>query len=618
MPARAPGAGPDRRPRPHRPGRRIAPALAALLALLLPAILAGCPTAPPGGGRPDIVFIIVDTLRADHLGCYGYDRPTSPRIDALARRGVQFDAAWAAAPWTLPSVMSMMTSLYPSSHRVENDGLRLADDIPTLAMAMRGAGYATAGFVSHVYVSALFGFDRGFEHFDDFGLSRPGYRLEAGMEPDADRVTDAALQWLSRAGDRPVFLLVHYFDPHWPYNPPEPMRSLFPSSYAGPLDAGYDSISRFQDPLVPIPADYLEFLVDRYDGEIRFVDAQIGRLIEGMAAARRGAPRWVLITGDHGEEFKDHDSMGHGRQLYQEVVHVPLVLAGTKADGSAATGAGAHVAVPVSGIDLAPTVLDLAGAAAPEGMQGRTLAPFLGREAAGTAQAPPADRPLLSETLRLNAYRRAVRVGPLKLIDFMDQNRAEVYDLDADPGEHTDLADRRPDDRRRLMQALFANADLLSGGWNLRWNGDGRPHRFEGRITTSGIFRSIVPLFHEQGRYLIEKGRTLIFNDPAQTGESGLSFTTLPYEATLTFELTIDGKARPEAVLLGAQAARPKALPFSFEGAPGSDLAFERPPDSAVRPPCFRMWRTRPARRDEPVELDDETRARLRSLGYVN
>jgi hypothetical protein len=274
------------------------------------------------------------------------------------------------------------------------------------------------------------------------------------------------------------------------------------------------------------------------------------------------------------------------------------------------------VAVPVSGVDVAPTILDLAAAPALPGAQGRTLAAFVTSSRPGSTP-PPADRPLLSETLRLNAYRRAVRIGPLKLIDFMDQNRAEIYDLAADPAERHDVAAERPDDRRRLMQALFARADLLSGGWNLRWNGDGRPHRFQGRVTTTGIFRSIVPLFREQGRYLLENGNTLTFNDPAQAGESGLSFTTLPYEAIETFELVIDGRPAPGAVILGGQAVHPDRMPFDLRGAPPSDAAFERPPDAALKPPCFRMWRTRPATRNEPVTLDDETRARLRSLGYV-
>jgi arylsulfatase A-like enzyme len=623
MPRRPPGA----RCATRRPGAPVSVAVAgalALGALLAPGCGGGQAGRDAAAARPDIIFIVVDTLRADHLGCYGYPRPTSPHLDALAGQGTLFESTWAAAPWTLPSIMSMMTARYPSGHRVENDGLKLAADVPTLAEAMSAAGYDTGGFVSHVYVSASFGFERGFARFEDFGLSGPAYRLEARMEPPADRVTRSALEWMAGRKDRPVFLFVHYFDPHWPYDPPEPVRMLFPSSYAGPLDAGYDSISKFLSPEVPIPGDYRQFLIDRYDGEVRFVDGEIGRLLDGIAAFHRPAPLWVVVAGDHGEEFKDHGSMGHGRAMYEEVVHVPLLVASPRGRNAAAGaagephfGRGSRVAVPVSGVDVAPTILDLAAAPALPGAQGRSLAAFVTPSRLGAAPPPDADRPLLSETLRLNAYRRAVRIGALKLIDFMDQNRAEIYDLAADPAERRDLASLRPDDRRRLMQALFAQADLLSGGWNLRWNGDGRPHRFQGRVTTTGIFRSVVPLFREQGRYQLEKGNTLTFNDPAQAGESGLSFTTLPYEAIERFELLIDGRPAPEAVILGGQAMHPDRMPFDLRGAPPSDAAFERPPDDALRPPCFRMWRTRPVMQNEPVTLDDETRARLRSLGYV-
>src|SRR3989442_7698402 len=157
------------------------------VAVLLTAVVLalGC----PGRFDPaheDVILIVVDTLRADHLGVYGYDRGTSPRLDGLARRAPVFDAAWSAAPWTLPSVTSMMTSRYPSSHRVENDGLKLGAGVPTLAETLGRAGYATGGYVSHVYVAAPFGLARGFETFEDFGVSKPEYRLQGRMEPKAE------------------------------------------------------------------------------------------------------------------------------------------------------------------------------------------------------------------------------------------------------------------------------------------------------------------------------------------------------------------------------------------------------------------------------------------------
>jgi arylsulfatase A-like enzyme len=589
-------------------------------------LLPGCPAKPPDPARPDIVLVVVDTLRADHLGAYGYKPPTSPQIDTLASRGVIFASAWGAAPWTLPSVMSIVTGRTPSSHRVENDGLRLPSDIPTLPQILKERGYATGGFVSHIYVTAPYGFERGFERFEDFGLTRPGYRLESRFEPPADRVTDTALDWLRRQGGRPVFLMVHYFDPHWPYEPPEATRDLFPVEYHGALGATWDSLSRFQDPAVPLPDDYRAFLLARYDGEIRFVDAQIGRLVEGIEKAGRSGRAWIVVTADHGEEFKDHRSIGHGRQMYEEVLHVPLVvvpprgaLTGAPDNGADQRPAGHKVTTPVSGIDLLPTFAAIAGAAAPAGVEGRSLLPLL-RGAQGGA-----DRPVISETVRLNAYRRAVREGDLKLIHVMDESRAELYDLAADPLEQHDLAPDRPDDRARLTRVLFARPDLLAGGWNVRWRGDGRGRRFDGRIRTSGIFRSVVALSHDGGAYRLEQPDTLSFADLDEKGENGLVFTVAPETASVTFDLRVDGRQRPEQVRLGREGRQAARIPLTLEGAlEGSNALFAPPPDVAGRSartaatPGFRLWRTRPAAPDEPVTLDEETRERLRSLGYID
>jgi arylsulfatase A-like enzyme len=590
------------------PGRRAG----LLFPFALPAALVVV-LACPGRFDPaheDVVLIVVDTMRADHLGVYGYDRGTTPRLDGLARQGTVFDAAWSAAPWTLPSVMSIMTSRYPSSHRVENDGMKLAAETPILAETLKHAGYSTGAFVSHVYVSSTFGFGRGFETFEDFGLSQPGYRLEAGMEPRADRVTDAALGWLDRQERRPLFLFVHYFDPHWPYDPPERLRAAFPDEYHGPLDATYDSISKFQDPRVPLPADYRRFLVDRYDGEIRFVDEQIGRLLDGLVASGRGPRTWVIVTADHGEEFKDHGSMGHGRRLYEEVARVPMMVARPSPSGAAAT----RVDAPVSGIDLFPTIADLAGAATPAGVQGTSLAPLV--RGAGTA--PAGDRPLVCETIRLNAHLKAVRRGPLKLIQSMDENRTEMYDLTADPGERVDLSERRPEDRLALVRALFSQVDFLSGGWNVRWSSDGRKHRFQGQIRTKGIFRTVVPLFRDRGKYVLSSPSTLDFTDADQTGASGLSFTLAPDDSAAEFYLLIDGETQPERVFLGGKEHRPTSLPFPLQGRPLVEEAYQKPPRADGKDLGFFIWRLRPASPDQGVVLDDEIRERLRSLGYVN
>lgn len=603
-----------------------------LLAGLL--VLPSCVRFDPA--RPDVVLILVDTLRADHLGVYGYRRPTSPRIDRLAAGGAVFDQAWAAAPWTLPSTMSIFTGRFPSAHRVESQDIHLPHEIPTLTESLHARGWRTGGFASHVYTSRLYGFDRGFQTYDDFGMSSPDYVHEKGLEPDAERVTGAALDWLRRQGKEPVFLFVHYFDPHWPYAAPGGDRDVFPSAYAGPLEADYDALSKFIDTSIPIPDGYLEFLVNRYDGEILHTDRQIGRLLDGFAAAGRAGRTWVLLTADHGEEFRDHGSMGHGRRLYEEIIRVPLIVSRV-ATGKVPDAGPARVAVPVSGIDLLPTILDLADAGEPPaGASGRSLVPLLpgslralvpdaipgtaaaaGDAVTGRRAGPDPFRPLVSETSRLNAFRKAVREGPMKLIRSMDDNSWELYDLAADPLERHELAEARPDDTRRLAQTMFATVDFLSGGWNLRWNGDGRRHRFEGVVRTKGSFRTVVPLFQERGRYRLEHSDTLFFVDDGQEGESGLMFTTAPYEAPVEFRLSVDGRPSPERIFLGGRRVQPPHVPFTLGGDPDSEAAYERPAHQPGRDLGFYLWRIPLAPRDEVV-LDEEIRARLKSLGYID
>jgi arylsulfatase A-like enzyme len=605
-------------------GRRGTSSLRTAAALLIAAWpIASCGPVRDDSSQQDIVLVVVDTLRADHLGAYGYERPTSPRIDALAAGGTLFENAWSAAPWTLPSVMSILTGRYPSDHRVENDGLRLGDEVRTLAETMREAGYATAAFVSHIYVSGTFGFARGFERFEDFGVSQPEYRLEEEMEPTADRVTEEALAWLRERRRDPIFLFVHYFDPHWPYAPPAPYDDLFPHAYDGPYDADYDSISKFQDPAIPLPEEYRTFLLARYDGEIRFVDEAVGRLMDGVIASGRADRTWMIVTADHGEEYKDHGSMGHGRQLYEESIRVPLVI-GRPAEsprGAAPaprrkTASLRRESEPASGIDLLPTVLDLAGiAAAGPGRDGVSLAPAVRDR--GEGRRAVVDRALVSETIRLNAYRKSVRLGPLKLIHVMDESRDELYELSSDPAERNDLSATRPADRRRLLRALFGEVNLLSGGWNLSWNSDGRSGRFHGEITTDGIFRSVVPLIRESLQYDIQMGSRLRFADVDQTLGGGLSFTTAPADARVTFLLMIDGEMNEERIFLGGQRLNPPQLPFTL-GAPTHDAAFARPRRIAERELGYFLWRNRPTEPGQEIVLDDEIRERLRSLGYID
>jgi len=225
---------------------------------------------------------------------------------------------------------------------------------------------------------------------------------------------------------------------------------------------------------------------------------------------------------------------------------------------------------------------------------------------------------MVSEMIRLNAHLKAIRRGPLKLIQFMDENRSELYDLSADPGERDDLSQKRPEDRRALVRALFSRVDLLSGGWNLRWSGDGRKHRFQGQIRTQGVFRTVVPLFRERGKYVLGSPGTLNFTDDGQAGSSGLSFTIAPEDSETEFHLLIDGRPLLDHIFLGGKENSPRFMPFALEGRPALDAAYTRPPHADGKRLGFFIWHLRPAGPEQSVVLDDEIRERLKSLGYIN
>jgi arylsulfatase A-like enzyme len=357
---------------------------------------------------PSILLVTIDTLRADRVGAYGDAQARTPHLDALARSGLAFDRAYSPAPLTLPSHTTILTGLLPPAHGVRGNGaFALGPGPPTLAEALRARGLRTAAFVGGFPLSRRFGLDRGFEHYDDRMEKAPGLHFEFA-ERRASEVVSAARTWLA-AATGPVFVWVHLFDPHAPYDPPP--------AFAGP---------------------------DPYRGEIAAADAALGDL---MAAwdARKG-PSYVAVTSDHGEAFGEHGEESHSLFVYDATLHVPLVLRGH------GLPAGRRQATPVGLADLAATLLARVGGAGPS-LPGRDL----------TATPLPAV-PLYAETLapRLDfgwSDLRAWRDSRFKLVR---APRPELYDVDADPGETRDLA--RSDPRRTAaMDAALGEALAAMG-----------------------------------------------------------------------------------------------------------------------------------------------------------
>ncbi|RME22394.1 MAG: hypothetical protein D6798_15910 [Deltaproteobacteria bacterium] len=311
--------------------------------------------------QPDIVLVLVDTLRADHLGVYGYERPTSPHIDAWAQGASVFDRAYAHSGWTLASVASLFTGRLPHQHRTGHapvaDGLYcpLPDDVPTVAEQLRAAGYRTGAFINNTFLAPEFRLNRGFEHWDWVGSSNLEHRSAA------DTVA-AALQWMGEAPDTPVYAVVHMMEPHAFYNPPEPFLGTF--SDAHPLPEGQvidrSTIVSWQTyEALPTP-EQRDRLIALYDEEILTVDAAFQALLDGLEARPADRPTLVVFTADHGEEFWDHGGYEHGHTLMGELTRVPLIVKGP------GFGAGRFSTV-VSHTDLVRSIRRLAGVAAEPG-----------------------------------------------------------------------------------------------------------------------------------------------------------------------------------------------------------------------------------------------------------
>ncbi len=310
-----------------------------------------------------IILISLDTLRADHLGIYGYHRDTSPSIDAFANESVVFDNAVVQSPWTLPSHMSIMTSLYPSFHGLDNKGSqRLADEHTTLAEFLQEGGYQTAAFTGGSWVSGRFGFNRGFDSFDDQGW----YGI-ASILPKVKK-------WLDENKQNPFFLFIHCYDIHHPYNPPPPYNSMFHDFiYRGNLIPSAKALMNSSKK--KLSNEDVRHLIALYDGGIRYTDEEIGKFLSYLREARLYEQTLIIITSDHGEAFKEHGELLHGQLYYRPNLHVPLIVRIPNYPKKEI-----RVSELVQSIDLLPTILDIARRPAHPKAQGESLLPLIKRQ----------------------------------------------------------------------------------------------------------------------------------------------------------------------------------------------------------------------------------------------
>jgi arylsulfatase A-like enzyme len=393
--------------------------IAALLCVIFPASALD---------QPDVILLSVDTLRADYLGCYGYDYATSPYLDAFAEQGLLFEDCVAEVPLTAPSFASMHTSRYPRTVGMSRNGLRLPEAVPTVADIFRKAGYQTACVQSNWTLKAdLSGIHRGFDEYDD-GFDRKRWGV-LKSERYGDKVTEHALKiFEKRDPDKPLFFWIHYSDPHAPYR------------FHKKFNPGGRAVHRLEKP---------ENTRTEYASEVAFTDDQIRQVLAKVDLDET----FVLFVADHGESLYEHDYIGHGRRIYQTGVHIPLVLRGPGIEPGCSP-------YPARGIDVGTTLLAMAGLEPAKGMLGENLlvAPREQVERirvietyGGAVPKLPGARELMADR---PAMRQGVFAGEWKLIT--RGPRTELYNLIQDPTEENNLAGDEPNRVAELQKHIDA------------------------------------------------------------------------------------------------------------------------------------------------------------------
>jgi arylsulfatase A-like enzyme len=484
-----------RRLRPQISGSRWGLATLALLAVLTlssamlasthaPTVQAAPLPAPPSGstaGKPNVVLIVMDTVRADHLSVYGYERETTPNLNVLARDSAIYTHAQSAADITLTSHASLFTGMYPSWHGAYCQppeaayGRELSKKVPTVTEILRGRGYSTLGVAANLYLRSEFGLERGFQ---EFRIPRPvpvlsdegRYQLRRSMRRVLNLVTDTSQfdRLYSRGEDinrdffstlehyreanAPFFGFLNYMDAHFPYIPPAPFDHIFPGKVS---TIPQDDFERPQLSILaggPVPADYRTYWLSQYDGGIAYLDAQIGKIVAGLKQRDLYDNTMIVVTSDHGEAFGERHRVEHGNSPYQNLLHVALLI---KYPRAARRGV---VADAVSLIDVAPTILNATGFPIPPSMQGRSLLD----QALG--QTAPFGRELFSETFPCPVMQPAECAGcsarivvswPFKYIAF-NTGKKQLFNLEADPDENHELAGAATPETARLTSDLSA------------------------------------------------------------------------------------------------------------------------------------------------------------------
>ncbi len=408
--------------------------------LALFALLQGCtPAPPPPPKQPDIVLVVIDTLRADHLGAYGYARPTSPNLDALAARGALFERAYSHAGWTLASFGSLFTGLYPHEHHAVRDPEgparygAVADTFTTLAESLQQAGYATAAVVNNAFMAPEHGLAQGFETYDFQGVANLRNR-------SATETVAIGTKWLETQ-EKPAFLLLHFMEPHLPYGPPQDLRGTFAPRDASPVPVPYMGIGLKRDGPEPEP-NIRDYVISLYDEEVLTADRALGDLVKQLDQRDAWGETLLVVTADHGEEFWDHGGFEHGHTLYGELLRVPLVIAGA---GAPRPG---RFDTLVEHVDLYQGLIARGGATAAAGARGQDLWSLVG--------APNTDRLAFAESVAHGANLASVADANARLVVSLKSRALEAWIVAPDKSERVEVGGAEQEAvGRALFRGLF-------------------------------------------------------------------------------------------------------------------------------------------------------------------
>ncbi len=373
--------------------------------------------------RPNIIIILIDALRKDHLGCYGYFRDTSPNIDAFARDAIKFEETICTCSWTSPSIASLFTSLYVSSHGLMTHSQKSSDILDlrfeTLAEALKREGYVTSAFVANRWIREEFNYHQGFDVFEQVGGDIP--------RPSGALVREKAMKWLQGKPKRPFFLYIHFMDVHGPYIPPYPYNTLFKSEKMRELTPQEYMKLRYLK--VEGQMD-LNFYINQYDGEIRYCDYHIGKIIQYLKSEDLFEKSIIIITSDHGEAFFEHGACDHGFTLYNEEIKVPLLMRLPESMDSEI-----NINIKPQLIDIGVTILDIIGTEFPYEVDGLSLVSHGKKRMKEQVR-----KTIYSEEYMKGFPKVAMIEEDMKYIYHIPQEKiVEIYNLSKDEGEEENL-----------------------------------------------------------------------------------------------------------------------------------------------------------------------------------